>query len=105
MTGIVRSVSTAAAGMQTHRAIDDSDRSDASARAATVDVASQRRPTMSARSRPPRKSFQLGRRDLPPGRRVQRHRQQGGGEAERTNGHVRASTGAEKIGEVVKLIH
>ena len=107
VTGIVRSVSTAAAGMQTTAQSMTSTASDASARAATVGAASRKRLQQCRHGRRRGgRTVELGRRNLPPGGAFQRDRQQGG---RRRRAHQRhgagASTGAEKIGEVVKLIH
>ena len=54
-----------------------------------------------------RRAVELGRRDFPPGDPLQRDRQQGGRRTPSapTPPCRRCPTGAEKIGEVVKLIH
>jgi methyl-accepting chemotaxis protein len=107
VNSIVRSVSTAAAGMQTTAQSMTASASDASARAATVGTASQNASsnvgTVAAAaeelsssvaeiSRQVTKSTEIASRAV--------------GDAERTNATVQVlSSGAEKIGEVVKLIH
>ncbi|NOJ42254.1 methyl-accepting chemotaxis protein [Bradyrhizobium australiense] len=107
VTGIVRSVSTAAAGMQSTAQSMTTTASDASARAATVGAASQRSSdnvgtvasaaeelssSVNEISRQVTRSSEIAARAV--------------SDAERTNATVGAlSTGAEKIGEVVKLIH
>ena len=79
VNGIVRSVSTAAAGMQTTAQSMTATASDASARAATVGSASQSASEQCRhRCRRGRGTVELGRRDFPPGRALQRDRQQGG---------------------------
>ena len=107
VTGIVRSVSTAAAGMQTTAQSMTATASDASARAATVGAASQRSSnnvgTVASAAEELSSSVE---RDFPSGGALQRDRQQGGQRRRTHQRHRRrASTGAEKIGEVVKLIH
>ena len=107
VTGIVRSVSTAAAGMQTTAQSMTSTASDASARAATVGAASQSASnnvgTVAAAAEELSSSVaeisrQVGRSSEIASKAV--------ADAESTNVTVRAlSTGAEKIGEVIKLIH
>jgi len=107
VTGIVRSVSTAAAGMQTTAQSMTATASDASARAATVGAASESASnnvgTVAAAaeelsSSVAEISLQVARSSEIASKAV--------GDAERTNATVQAlSTGAEKIGEVVKLIH
>jgi methyl-accepting chemotaxis protein len=107
VNGIVRSVSTAAAGMQTTAQSMTSTASDASARAATVSAASQGASnnvgTVAAAAEELSSSVteisrQVGRSSEIASKAV--------GDAERTNATVQVlSTGAEKIGEVVKLIH
>jgi methyl-accepting chemotaxis protein len=107
VTGIVRSVSTAAAGMQTTAQSMTATASDASARAATVGAASQSASdnvgTVAAAAEELSSSVteisgQVTRSSEIASKAV--------GDAERTNATVQAlSTGAEKIGEVVKLIH
>jgi methyl-accepting chemotaxis protein len=107
VTGIVRSVSTAAAGMQTTAQSMTSTASDASARAATVGAASQSASdnvgTVAAAAE------ELSSSVAEISRQVARSSEiasKAVGDAERTNATVQAlSTGAEKIGEVVKLIH
>ena len=107
VTGIVRSVSTAAAGMQTTAQSMTSTASDASARAATVGAASESASnnvgTVAAAAE------ELSSSVAEISRQVARSSEiasKAVGDAERTNATVRAlSTGAEKIGEVVKLIH
>jgi methyl-accepting chemotaxis protein len=107
VNGIVRSVSTAAAGMQTTAQSMTSTASDASARAATVGAASQSASnnvgTVAAAAEELSSSVaeisrQVGRSSEIASKAV--------ADAESTNVTVRAlSTGAEKIGEVIKLIH
>ena len=79
VNGIVRSVSTAAAGMQSTAQSMTSTASDASARAATVGAASQSASgnvgTVAAAAE---ELSELGQRDFAPGRPLQRDRQQGG---------------------------
>jgi len=107
VTGIVRSVSTAAAGMQTTAQSMTSTASDASARAATVGAASESASnnvgTVAAAAE------ELSSSVAEISRQVARSSEiasKAVGDAERTNSTVQAlSTGAEKIGEVVKLIH
>jgi methyl-accepting chemotaxis protein len=107
VTGIVRSVSSAAAGMQTTAQSMTSTASDASARAATVGAASQTASnnvgTVAAAAE------ELSSSVAEIARQVARSSEiasKAVGDAESTNATVRAlSTGAEKIGEVVKLIH
>ncbi len=107
VTGIVRSVSSAAAGMQTTAQSMTSTASDASARAATVGAASQSASnnvgTVAAAAE------ELSSSVAEISRQVARSSEiasKAVGDAESTNVTVRAlSTGAEKIGEVVKLIH
>ena len=107
VTGIVRTVSTAAAGMQTTAQSMTSTASDASARAATVSAASQSSSdnvgTVAAAAE------ELSSSVAEISRQVARSSEiasKAVGDAERTNSTVQAlSTGAEKIGEVVKLIH
>ena len=107
VNGIVRSVSSAATGMQTTAQSMTSTASDASARAATVSTASQNASsnvgTVAAAAEELSSSVaeisrQVSRSSEIASRAV--------GDAERTNATVQVlSTGAEKIGEVVKLIH
>jgi methyl-accepting chemotaxis protein len=107
VTGIVRSVSAAAAGMQTTAQSMTATASDASARAATVGAASQSASnnvgTVAAAAE------ELSSSVTEISRQVTRSSEiasKAVGDAERTNVTVQAlSTGAEKIGEVVKLIH
>jgi methyl-accepting chemotaxis protein len=107
VNGIVRSVSTAAAGMQTTAQSMTSTASDASARAANVSTASQNASgnvgTVAAAAE------QLSGSVSEISRQVARSSEiasKAVGDAERTNATVQVlSTGAEKIGEVVKLIH
>ena len=107
VTGIVRSVSTAAAGMQTTAQSMTATASDASARAATVGAASQNASnnvgTVAAAAE------ELSSSVAEISRQVARSSEiasKAVADAERTNATVQAlSTGAEKIGEVVKLIH
>ena len=107
VNGIVRSVSTAAAGMQTTAQSMTATASDASARAATVGAASESASnnvgTVAAAAE------QLSSSVAEIARQVTRSSEiasKAVGDAESTNVTVRAlSTGAEKIGEVVKLIH
>jgi methyl-accepting chemotaxis protein len=107
VNGIVRSVSSAAAGMQTTAQSMTSTASDASARAATVGAASESASnnvgTVAAAAE------ELSSSVAEISRQVARSSEiasKAVGDAESTNVTVRAlSTGAEKIGEVVKLIH
>jgi methyl-accepting chemotaxis protein len=107
VNGIVRSVSTAAAGMQTTAQSMTSTASDASSRAATVSAASQNASnnvgTVAAAAE------ELSSSVAEISRQVTRSSEiasKAVGDAERTNATVQVlSTGAEKIGEVVKLIH
>jgi methyl-accepting chemotaxis protein len=107
VTGIVRSVSTAAAGMQTTAQSMTATASDASARAATVGAASQSSSnnvgTVAAAAEELSSSVNEISRQVA---RSSEIASKAVGDAERTNATVGAlSTGAEKIGEVVKLIH
>jgi methyl-accepting chemotaxis protein len=105
--GIVSTVATAAAGMQTTAQSMTATASDASARAATVgaasDSASNNVGTVAAAAE------ELSGSVTEISRQVTRSTEianKAVGDAERTNATVKAlSTGAEKIGEVVKLIH
>ncbi len=105
--GIVSSVATAAKGMQTTAQSMTATASDASARAATVgaasDGASNNVGTVAAAAE------ELSSSVTEISRQVTRSSEiasKAVGDAERTNSTVQAlSTGAEKIGEVVKLIH
>jgi methyl-accepting chemotaxis protein len=107
VNGIVRSVSMAAAGMQTTAQSMTATASDASARAATVGAASENASnnvgTVAAAAE------ELSSSVAEIARQVTRSSEiasKAVGDAERTNATVGAlSTGAEKIGEVVKLIH
>ncbi len=107
VTGIVRSVSTAAAGMQTTAQSMTATASDASARAATVGAASESSSnnvgTVAAAAEELSSSVNEISRQVA---RSSEIASKAVGDAERTNATVGAlSTGAEKIGEVVKLIH
>jgi methyl-accepting chemotaxis protein len=107
VNGIVHSVSTAAAGMQSTAQSMTATASDASARAANVSAASQSASgnvgTVAAAAEELSSSVaeisrQVGRSSEIASQAVS--------DAERTNATVQVlSTGAEKIGEVVKLIH
>ncbi|MGO8909295.1 MAG: methyl-accepting chemotaxis protein [Bradyrhizobium sp.] len=105
--GIVSTVATAAAGMQTTAQSMTATASDASSRAATVgaasDSASNNVGTVAAAAE------ELSSSVTEISRQVTRSSEiasKAVGDAERTNATVQAlSTGAEKIGEVVKLIH
>jgi methyl-accepting chemotaxis protein len=107
VSGIVRSVSTAATGMQGTAQSMTATASDASARAATVSAASESASnnvgTVASAAEELSSSVaeisrQVARSSEIASKAVQ--------DAQRTNGIVQAlSTGAEKIGEVVKLIH
>jgi methyl-accepting chemotaxis protein len=107
VNGIVRSVSTAASGMQMTAQSMTATASDASARAATVSSASHdasdKVGTVAAAAE------QLSSSVIEISRQVSRSTEianKAVGDAERTNATVQVlSTGAEKIGEVVKLIH
>jgi methyl-accepting chemotaxis protein len=107
VNGIVRSVSTATAGMQTTAQSMTATASDASSRAATVGAASESASnnvgTVAAAAE------ELSSSVAEISRQVTRSSEiasKAVGDAERTNATVGAlSTGAEKIGEVVKLIH
>jgi methyl-accepting chemotaxis protein len=107
VNGIVRSVSTAAAGMQTTAQSMTATASDASARAATVSAASQN--SSNNVSTVAAAAEELSSSVAEISRQVTRSSEiasKAVGEAERTNATVQVlSTGAEKIGEVVKLIH
>jgi methyl-accepting chemotaxis protein len=107
VTGIVRSVSTAAAGMQTTAQSMTATASDASARAATVGSASESASnnvgTVAAAAEELSSSVSEISRQVA---RSSEIATKAVGDAKRTNATVGAlSTGAEKIGEVVKLIH
>jgi len=107
VNGIVRSVSMAAAGMQSTAESMTATASDASARAATVGTASESASnnveTVAAAAE------ELSSSVAEISRQVARSSEiatKAVGDAELTNATVKAlSTGAEKIGEVVKLIH
>jgi methyl-accepting chemotaxis protein len=107
VNGIVRSVSSAAAGMQSTAQSMTATASDASSRAATVGAASQKASgnvgTVAAAAE------ELSSSVAEIARQVTRSTEvatKAVGDAERTNATVQElSTGAEKIGEVVKLIH
>ena len=107
VNGIVRSVSTAAAGMQTTAQSMTATASDASARAATVGAASQSASSNVGTVAAAAEELSSSVTEI--SRQVQRSSEiasKAVGDAERTNATVGAlSTGAEKIGEVVKLIH
>ena len=107
VTGIVRSVSTAAAGMQTTAQSMTSTASDASARAATVGAASESASSNVGTVAAAAEELSSSVAEI--SRQVARSSEiasKAVGDAERTNATVQAlSTGAEKIGEVVKLIH
>jgi methyl-accepting chemotaxis protein len=105
--GIVSSVATAAAGMQTTAQSMTATASDASARAATVgaasDSASNNVGTVAAAAEELSSSVAEISRQVTQSSKIAA---QAVGDAERTNATVQIlSTGAEKIGEVVKLIH
>ena len=107
VTGIVRSVSSAAAGMQITAQSMTATASDASARAATVSAASESSSnnvgTVAAAAEELSSSVGEISRQVA---RSSEIASKAVGDAERTNATVGAlSTGAEKIGEVVKLIH
>ncbi len=107
VNGIVRTVSTAATGMQTTAQSMTATASDASARAATVGAASQSASgnvsTVAAAAEELSSSVTEILRQVT---RSSEIASQAVGDAERTNATVQVlSTGAEKIGEVVKLIH
>jgi methyl-accepting chemotaxis protein len=107
VNGIVRSVSSAATGMQTTAQSMTSTASDASARAATVSAASQSASdnvsTVAAAAEELSSSVEEISRQV---NRSSEIATKAVGDAERTNATVQVlSTGAEKIGEVVKLIH
>jgi methyl-accepting chemotaxis protein len=107
VNGIVRSVASAAAGMQTTAQSMTSTASDASARAATVGSASESASnnvgTVAAAAE------QLSASVTEISRQVTQSSEiasKAVGDAERTNATVKQlSSGAEKIGEVVQLIH
>jgi methyl-accepting chemotaxis protein len=107
VNGIVRSVATAAAGMQTTAQSMTATASDVSARAATVGAAAERSSndvaTVAAAAE------ELSRSVTEIARQVTQSSEIAGkavGDVERTNATVKLlSSGAEKIGEVVQLIH
>jgi methyl-accepting chemotaxis protein len=107
VNGIVRSVSTAATGMQTTAQSMTATASDASARAATVGAASQSASTNVSTVAAAAEQLSSSVTEIL--RQVTRSSEiasKAVGDAERTNSTVQVlSTGAEKIGEVVKLIH
>ena len=107
VSGIVRSVSAAATGMQGTAQSMTVTASDASARAATVSAASESASTNV--STVAAAAEQLSGSVAEISRQVSRSSEisnQAVQDAQRTNAIVQAlSTGAEKIGEVVKLIH
>jgi methyl-accepting chemotaxis protein len=105
--GIVSSVATAAAGMQTTAQSMTATATDASARAATVGAASASASnnvgTVAAAAEELSSSVAEISRQVTQSSKIAA---QAVGDAERTNATVQVlSTGAEKIGEVVKLIH
>ncbi len=107
VSGIVRSVSTAATGMQSTAQSMTATASDASARAATVGTASESASnnvsTVAAAAEELSGSVAEIARQVVRSSEIASQAVQ---DAQRTNGIVQAlSTGAEKIGEVVKLIH
>jgi methyl-accepting chemotaxis protein len=107
VSGIVRSVSTAATGMQGTAQSMTATASDASARAATVSAASESASnnvgTVAAAAEELSSSVAEISRQVSRSSEIASQAVQ---DAQRTNGIVQAlSTGAEKIGEVVKLIH
>ena len=107
VNGIVRSVSTAAAGMQTTAQSMTATASDASTRAATVSAASQSASSNVSTVASAAEELSSSVEEI--SRQVTRSSEiasKAVGDAERTNATVQVlSTGAEKIGEVVKLIH
>ena len=107
VNGIVRSVSSAAAGMQTTAQSMTATASDASARAATVSAASQSASSNVGTVAAAAEELSSSVAEI--SRQVTRSSEiasKAVGDAERTNATVQVlSTGAEKIGEVVKLIH
>jgi methyl-accepting chemotaxis protein len=107
VNGIVRSVATAAAGMQTTAQSMTATASDASARAATVSTASANASnnvgTVAAAAEELSSSVAEISRQVSRSSEIAR---KAVGDAERTNDTVKQlSSGAEKIGEVVQLIH
>ena len=107
VSGIVRSVSSAATGMQDTAQSMTSTASDASARAATVSAASENASNNVGTVASAAEELSSSVAEI--SRQVSRSSEiasQAVQDAQRTNGIVQAlSTGAEKIGEVVKLIH
>jgi methyl-accepting chemotaxis protein len=107
VNGIVRSVSSAATGMQTTAQSMTATASDASARAATVSAASQNASSNVSTVASAAEELSSSVEEI--SRQVTRSSEiasKAVGDAERTNATVQVlSTGAEKIGEVVKLIH
>ncbi len=107
VNGIVRTVSTAAAGMQNTAQSMTSTASDASARAATVSAASQSASSNVGTVASAAEELSSSVAEI--SRQVTRSSEiasKAVSDAERTNATVQVlSTGAEKIGEVVKLIH
>jgi methyl-accepting chemotaxis protein len=107
VNGIVRSVSTAAAGMQTTAQSMTATASDASSRAMTVGAASGRASnnvsTVAAAAEELSASVNEVLRQVSQSSQIA---SKAVGDAERTNATVQLlSSGAEKIGEVVQLIH
>jgi methyl-accepting chemotaxis protein len=107
VNGIVRSVSTAAAGMQTTAQSMTATASDASSRASTVGAASDRSSdnvsTVAAAAEELSASVSEVLRQVSQSSAIA---SKAVGDAERTNATVQLlSSGAEKIGEVVQLIH
>jgi methyl-accepting chemotaxis protein len=107
VNGIVRTVSTAATGMQSTAQSMTSTASDASARAASVSAASQSASNNVSTVAAAAEELSSSVTEI--SRQVTRSSEIAGkavSDAERTNATVQVlSTGAEKIGEVVKLIH
>jgi methyl-accepting chemotaxis protein len=106
VNGIVRSVSTAAAGMQATAQSMTATAGDASARAATVGAASERSSSNVATVAASAEELSSSVEEI--ARRVTQSSEianKAVGDAERTNATVKLlSSGAEKIGEVVQLI-
>jgi methyl-accepting chemotaxis protein len=107
VNGIVRSVSTAAAGMQTTAQSMTATASDASSRAATVGAASERSSTNVGTVASAAEELSASVTEVL--RQVSQSSEiasKAVSDAERTNATVQLlSSGAEKIGEVVQLIH
>jgi methyl-accepting chemotaxis protein len=107
VNGIVRSVSTAAAVMQNTAQSMTATASDASARAATVGAASERSSNDVATVAASAEELSISVTEI--SRQVTQSSEiasKAVGDAERTNATVKMlSSGAEKIGEVVQLIH